>query len=238
LGGLAVTVISGSNVSAASRICLRSSLCLVTATCVLLAIAVASANAQGTSSRPTLDAIKERNNVRCGVPSDVPGFASEDANGVWTGFTTDVCRAFAAAIFDDPSKVTFIPLTVETGFAPLVSREIDVLARVNTWTLSREAGLGIQFAFVSYYDGQGFMVRKSRGAASARDLGGTKVCVQRQSTSELNLADYFSANDLKYEEVVLSDPREILAAYDEGRCDVYQRYIAALFPTAAVEDAR
>nr|WP_249144295.1 amino acid ABC transporter substrate-binding protein [Bradyrhizobium lablabi] len=196
--------------------------------CVLLATAVASAKAQAISSRPTLDAVKQRGNLRCGIPSDVPGFASKDANGVWRGFTVDVCRAFAAAIFDDPSKVTFTPLTVENGFVPLLSREIDVLARVNTWTLSREAALGIQFAFVSYYDGQGFMVRKSRGANSARDLGGIKVCVQRESTSELNLADYFSASELKYEEVALSNPREILAAYDEGRCDAVTSDISRL----------
>ncbi|MCK9914331.1 amino acid ABC transporter substrate-binding protein [Microbacteriaceae bacterium K1510] len=197
--------------------------------CVLLATAGISANAQSASSRTTLNAVKERGNVRCGVSDHLPGFATKDANGVWAGFSVDACRALAAAIFDDPSKVVFVPLTVETGFAPLVSGDIDVLARANTWTLTREAGLGIQFAYVSYYDGQGFMVRKSRGAAAARDLNGTRVCVQRQSTSQLNLADYFHANKLNYEEVTLPSEPEVAAAYDEGRCDVVTSDISRLY---------
>jgi len=138
-------------------------------------------------------------------------------------------RPLAAAIFDDPSKVVFAPLTVETGFAPLVSGAIDVLVRANTWTLAREAGLGIQFAYVSYYDGQGFMVRKSRGAGSARDLNGSRVCVQRESTSQLKLADYFRANKLSYEEVTLLSEPEVAAAYDEGRCDVVTSDISRLY---------
>src|SRR5262249_25163331 len=158
--------------------------------CILLATAGVAANAQATLSRTTLNAVKERGDVRCGVADGVPGFSATDTKGVWTGFSVDLCRALAAAIFDDPSKVVFTPLTTRTGFAPLLSGAIDVLARGNTWTLAREAGLGIQFAFVNYYDGQGFMVHRSRGAGSARDLDSTRICVQRDSTSELNLADY------------------------------------------------
>jgi general L-amino acid transport system substrate-binding protein len=197
-------------------------LSLTIAACALLATSSPS-TAQG-----TLDAIKQRGNLRCGVSDHLPGFAAKDASGVWTGFSVDVCRALAAAIFDDPSKVTFTPLTVETGFAPLVSGTIDVLARANTWTLAREAGMGIQFAFVSFYDGQGFMVRKSRGAASARDLDGTRICVQRESTSELNLADYFDANKLHYEKVALANQAEVMAAYDEGRCEAVTSDISRL----------
>jgi general L-amino acid transport system substrate-binding protein len=194
-----------------------------------LAIAAGALLATSSPSRAqvTLDAVKQRGILRCGV-SDSPGFATKDANGVWTGFSVDVCRAIAAAIFDDPSKVTFTALTVETGFAPLASGAIDMLARANTWTLAREAGLGIQFPFVAYYDGQGLMVRKSRGAASARDLDGAKICVQRESTSELNLADYFDANKLHYHKVALANQAEVMAAYDEGRCDAVTSDIARL----------
>jgi general L-amino acid transport system substrate-binding protein len=211
-----------------------SSLSLAMASCVVLATSGFSAHGQAGVSQanllpaPTLSAVKERGNVRCGVSDHLPGFSTKDANGVWTGFSVDVCRALAAAIFDDPSKVVFTPLTVQTGFAPLVSGAIDVLARANTWTLAREAGLGVQFAYVNYYDSQGFMVRKSRGAASARDLDGTRICVQRESTSELNLADYFRANGLKYKEVALPSEPEVVAAYDEGRCDVVTSDISRL----------
>ena len=189
-------------------------LALMTAACYLHA--APSFAAQG----GTLAAVKESGEVRCGASDNLPGFSEKNASGTWTGFSVDVCRALAAAIFDDPAKVAYTPLTVETGFAPLVSGAIDVLARANSWTLSREAGLGIQFAYVNYYDGQGFIVRKSRKATSARDLAGTRICVQRESTSELNLADYFRANKFDYEEVALSSAPEIIAAYEEGRCDV------------------
>jgi general L-amino acid transport system substrate-binding protein len=196
---------------------------------VLLAATGLSAQAQSALSRTTLNGVRERGNIDCGVSNHLPGFSTKDANGVWMGFSVDVCRALAAAIFDDPSKAVFTPLTVETGFAPLVSGAIDVLARANTWTLAREAGLGIQFAYVNYYDGQGFMVRKSRGAASAQDLDGTKICVQRESTSELNLADHFHASKLNYEEVALPSEPEVAAAYDEGRCDVVTSDISRLY---------
>ncbi|GLR83501.1 amino acid ABC transporter substrate-binding protein [Bradyrhizobium iriomotense] len=195
---------------------------LAMAICALLAAPSPSA------AQKTLKAIKERGEVRCGVSGHLPGFSAKDANGGWRGFSVDVCRALAAAIFDDPSKVVFTPLTVETGFGPLISGEIDVLARANSWTLAREAGLGIQFAYVNYFDGQGFMVRKNRGAVSGRDLNGTKVCVQRESTSELNLADYFRANKLNYEEVALANQQEVVAAYDEGRCDAITSDISRL----------
>jgi general L-amino acid transport system substrate-binding protein len=206
-----------------------SSLSLVMASCVLLATGGISANGQQSAlSRTTLNSVKEHGNIRCGVTDNVPGFSTKDAKGTWTGFSVDVCRALAAAIFDDPSKVEYTPLTAENGFAPLASGAIDVLARGNTWTLVREADLGIQFAFVNYYDGQGFMVRKSRGAASARDLDGTKICVQRESTSELNLADYFRANKLSYQEVALPSEPEVVAAYDERHCDVMTSDISRL----------
>ncbi len=194
----------------------------------LALVACTLLTAPADAAQETLTAVKERGNVHCGVDDNVPGFSVKDANGVWTGFSVDFCRALAAAIFDDPSKVVLTPLTAANGFAPLVSGQIDVLVRGNTWTLAREAGLSIQFAFVNYYDGQGFMVRKSRGASSAHDLDGTRICVQRESTSELNLADYFRANKLSYKEVALPSERDVVAAYDAGRCDVITSDISRL----------
>src|SRR5215510_11067535 len=164
---------------------------------VLLAPAAASAQ--------TLEKIKARGNVACGVNPSLLGFSTRDAQGNWSGFDVDLCRALAAAIFNDPSKVQYIPLTTTDRLAALQADKIDVLSRNTTWTLSREAPLKLNFAAVTYYDGQGFLVRRSKNSTSALELGGSSVCVQKGTTSELSLADYFRTNKMKYQAVTLAD---------------------------------
>jgi general L-amino acid transport system substrate-binding protein len=176
--------------------------------------------ASAPAAAQTLKAIKDRGNLICGVSQGIIGFSAQSANSEWAGFDVDFCRALAAAIFNDVSKVKYVPLSTVDRFRALQSGDIDVLSRNSTWTMSREVDLGLVFAAVTYYDGQGFMVRKARKAASALDLNGVKVCVQQGTTTELNLADYFSANGMKYESVVGSSPDEVIKAYDAGKCDV------------------
>ena len=226
------------NMIVVARVCLQR-LAALTMACILLAIAAPPAAAQTAPSQvtraaqqalpqTTLNKIRERGSVSCGVSDHLPGFSDQDEKGVWTGFDVDFCRALAAAIFDDPSKVVLIPVSAETSFAPLVAGTIDVLSRNTTWTLGREAGFGIQFPTVTYYDSQGFMVRKSRDATSARDLDGAKICVARSTTTELNLADYFRANRLNYTGVPLATGAEVVKAYDDGRCDAVTGDISQL----------
>ncbi|WP_051387196.1 amino acid ABC transporter substrate-binding protein [Bradyrhizobium sp. ARR65] len=208
---------------------------VIVAACVLLATP-SSPGAQGAQTPQdrapgTLKAVKERGEVRCGVSEGLPGLSAKDDTGQWSGFDVDFCRALAAAIFDDPSKVTFTPLSAEKRFVALASGSIDVLARNTTWTLTREAGLGMQFAAITYYDGQGFIVRKSRGASSASELGGAKVCVEGNTTTELNLEDYFRAHNVKYEERAFPTADETMQAYDDGRCDVLSGDLAQLHST-------
>jgi general L-amino acid transport system substrate-binding protein len=181
----------------------------------LCTVAVASANAG------TLDEVKKKGFIRCGVSQGVPGFSNPDAKGAWTGLDVDVCRAVSAAIFGDPDKVKYTPLSAKERFTALQSGEIDVLSRNTTWTLVRDTSLGLNFTGVTYYDGQGFMVRKSLNVKSAKQLNGASVCVSIGTTTELNLADYFRANNMTYKPVVYEKADEVLAAYDNGRCDVY-----------------
>lgn len=194
---------------------------LALAACMPLAAPAAAA--QG-----TLKAVQERGAVRCGVSEGLPGLSAKDAKGQWTGLDVDLCRALAAAIFDDPSKVVFTPLSTEKRFVALASGDIDVLSRNTTWTLTREAGLGMQFAAVTYYDGQGFMVRSSRGATSPSQLDGARICVESNTTTELNLQDFFRINKIRYEELAFPRAEEALRAYDEGRCDVLTGDVAQL----------
>src|SRR6516162_1381250 len=149
----------------------------------------------------TLKRTKNRDAVFCGVNPGLPGFSSTDEKGNWSGFDVDFCRAIAAAIFDDPNKVKFVPLDANERFTELQKRKIDVLSRNSTWNMARETNYALHFAAVSYYDGQGFMVPKSREVESALELGGSKICVQSGTTTELNLADYFRANNIKYQEM-------------------------------------
>ncbi len=197
-----------------------------------LVVAAAVAAAAITYERydtQTLKRVTRRGELLCGVNTGLPGFSISDDKGVWSGFDVDFCRAIAAAIFDDPKKVRFIPLDANERFKELQSRKIDVLSRNSTWSLSRETEYTLQFAGVSYYDGEGFMLRSTRKAESALELDGTKVCVQGATTTQLNLADYFRANNMKYQEVKADKLEDVVKAYDAGQCDVMTADMSQLY---------
>jgi general L-amino acid transport system substrate-binding protein len=177
----------------------------------------------------TLNAIKDRGQLICGANGTLAGFGLPDPQGNWTGFDVDFCRAIAAAIFNDPSKIKFVPLTAKDRFTALQSGEVDVLSRNTTWTLSRDTSLGLDFAAVTYYDGQGFMVRKSLKVTSALELNDAAVCVQQGTTTELNLADYFRANHMGLKTVTFATGDEALKAYESGRCDTYTTDSSGLY---------
>lgn len=178
----------------------------------------------------TLEDVKTKGFVQCGAnASGLAGFATTNDQGEWAGFDVDYCRAFAAAIFGDPTKVKFTPLTAKERFTALQSGTIDVLARNTTWTMSRDTELGLNFTVVNYYDGQGFMVRKSLGITSALELSGASVCVQTGTTTELNLSDYFRANDMDLNAVVFESANEAIQAYDAGRCDAFTTDASGLY---------
>jgi general L-amino acid transport system substrate-binding protein len=170
---------------------------------------------------PTFDAVKAKGFVQCGVNGAVPGFSAPDSRGNWTGIDVDLCKAIAAAMFGDASKIKFTPVTAQQRFVALQSGEIDVLTRNATQTLMRDSALGFNMAGVNFYDGQGFIVPKKLGVKSAKELDGATVCVQPGTTTELNLADYFRSHGLKFTPVVLERVEENMAAYSSGRCDVY-----------------
>jgi general L-amino acid transport system substrate-binding protein len=159
--------------------------------------------------------------LSCGVSQGLPGFSSPDDKGNWTGLDVDVCRAIAGAIFNDPAKVKYVPLSAKDRFTALQSGEVDVLSRNTTWTISRDTSLGANFTGVTYYDGQGFMVKKSLKVNSALELNSASVCVQTGTTTEQNLADYFKANNMKYEVIAFGTNDETVKAYEAGRCDVF-----------------
>jgi general L-amino acid transport system substrate-binding protein len=173
------------------------------------------------ASAATMDDVKAKGHVQCGVSQGLPGFSNPDQSGNWTGLDVDVCRAVAAAVFGDADKVKYTPLSAKERFTALQSGEVDVLSRNTTWTLTRDTALGLDFVGVNFYDGQGFMIRKDMGIDSATKLDGASVCVNIGTTTELNMADYFRANGMKYEPVVFEKADEVVAAYDAGRCDVY-----------------
>ncbi|WP_029004591.1 amino acid ABC transporter substrate-binding protein [Azorhizobium doebereinerae] len=188
---------------------------------ILIAAAGVLALSAGVAKATTLDDVKARGALNCGVTQGLPGFSSPDDKGNWTGIDVDFCRAVAAAIFNDANKVRFTPLSAKDRFTALQSGAIDVLSRNTTWTMSRDTTLGFNFAGVMYYDGQGFMVRKSLNIKSAKELNGASICVQTGTTHELNLGDYFRANNMKYEVIAFSTIDETVKAYDSGRCDVF-----------------
>jgi general L-amino acid transport system substrate-binding protein len=192
-----------------------------------LALATAIA-APGARAADTLQAVKDRGKLNCGVSQGLPGFSNPDDKGNWTGIDVDVCRAVAAAIFDDPTKVAFVPLTAKDRFAALQSGEIDLLSRNTTWTLSRDDTYGA-FTGVTYYDGQGFMVKKSLKVNSALELNSASVCVQTGTTTEQNLADYFKGNNMKYEVIAFASADETVKAYESGRCDVFTSDVSQLY---------
>jgi general L-amino acid transport system substrate-binding protein len=187
---------------------------------MLAAVATLGLGATGVQA-DTLDDVIAKDYVQCGVTGGVPGFSAPDANNVWTGLEVDFCRAVAAAIFNDADKVRYTPLTSQERFAALSAGEIDILSRTTTWTMSRDTDLGISFVGTMYYDGQGFMVREADGIASALDLSGAAICIESGTTTELNAADYFAANNLEFNTVVFVDQDEVVKAYEDGRCDVY-----------------
>jgi len=168
----------------------------------------------------TLDAVRARGFVQCGVSQGLPGFSSPDDRGQWSGLDVDYCRALAAAVLGDAGRLKFTPLSAKERLTALQSGEIDVLSRNTTWTLTRDSAQGLHFVGVIYYDGQGFMVRKDLKVASARDLDGAAVCLNAGTTTELNLADYFRKHGMKYTPVVFEKADEVVAAYDAGRCDL------------------
>ena len=183
------------------------------------ALAMTAGAALAASS--TLDAVKKRGRLICGINVGLAGFAVPDDKGVWRGFEVDFCRAVGAAVFGDPDRVAYKPLTGKTRFPALQSGEVDLLARITTWTFKRDVNLGFDFVGVTLYDGQGFLIHKDLGVTSARELDGASVCIQTGTTTELNLADFFRANGMKFRSVVVEDAAEARQNYAANRCDVY-----------------
>ena len=177
----------------------------------------------------TLKRTMRRGEVLCGVNRGLPGFSAPDDKGNWTGFDVDFCRAVAAAIFDDPARTRFVPLDANERFKELQNRKVDILSRNSTWSMSRETNYDLYFPAVAYYDGEGFMVPASRKVDSALDLGDSKVCVQSDTTTQLNLADYFRANNLKYQEMKFTKLDDVVKAYDTGQCDVLTADVSQLY---------
>jgi general L-amino acid transport system substrate-binding protein len=190
---------------------------------LVLAFAATAASAQ------VLNTVKSRGLLNCGANGTLAGFGLPDAKGHWTGLDVDLCRAVAAAIFNDAGKVKFVPLSAKDRFTALQSGEVDVLSRNTTWTSSRDTSLGLNFTGVNYYDGQGFMVNKALKVNSALELSGASVCVQQGTTTELNLADYFRANKMQLKTVTFATANEAVKAYDAGRCDAYTTDASGLY---------
>ena len=186
-----------------------------------LTLALAAGLSAQAADAQTLKTVKDRGVLACGVSQGLPGFSAPDDKGNWTGLDVDICRAIAAAIFNDPTKVKFVPTSAKDRFTALQSGEIDLLSRNTTWTISRDTSLGANFTGVTYYDGQGFLVKKSLKVNSALELNSASVCVQTGTTTEQNLADYFKANNMKYEVIAFGTNDETVKAYEAGRCDVF-----------------
>jgi general L-amino acid transport system substrate-binding protein len=182
---------------------------------------VAAGALAGIASADTLADVKARGELICGTNTGLTGFAAPDANGVYQGFDVAVCKAIAAAVLGDATKVRYVPTTGETRFTALASGEVDVLVRNSTWTFSRDTDLKFDFVAVNYYDGQGFMVKKDLGVSSAKELDGATVCIQTGTTTELNLADFFKANNISYTPVTVADDSEAQRQYVAGACDAY-----------------
>ena len=187
---------------------------------VVSAVALLGAMNAQAASGDTLASVKKKGYVQCGVNDGLPGFSSPNAKGVWEGMDVDACRAVAAAIFADASKVKYIPLGGKERFAALQSGEVDILSRNTTWTMTRDATLGLKSTATTYYDGQGFMVNKSLGVKSAKELDGATICTEGGTTTEMNMADYFHANKMKYTPVVFDNSDQTVKGFESGRCDV------------------
>ncbi len=205
----------------------------MTQSMTLTAVALTTALTATTALAGTLDDVKAKGHVQCGVSTGLAGFSYTDDAGGWDGFDVDYCRALAAAIFGDREAAKFTPTTGKTRFTSLASGEVDVLARNTTWTFSRDADLKFTFIGVNYYDGQGFMARKDLGVSSATELDGATVCIQTGTTTELNLADYFRANGMTYEPVPIETNAEAQQKYLSDACDVYTTDASGLAATRA-----
>ena len=198
-----------------------------------LALTLAAVTAGTSAIAGTLEEVKERGRLNCGVNTGLVGFAAPDATGTWHGFDVAICRAVAAAVLGDPTAIEFVPTSGKTRFTALSSGEVDLLARNTTWTFSRDTDLKFEFAGINYYDGQGFMVPRELGATSVKDLDGATVCIQTGTTTELNLADYFRVNNMSYEPVPLEANTEANQQYMAGACDVFTTDASGLAATRA-----
>jgi general L-amino acid transport system substrate-binding protein len=191
-------------------------------------LALPSASHAQAQQQGTFDVVKARGTLICGVNTGLAGFAAPDSQGQWRGLDVDYCRAIAAAMFGDATKVRYVPTTAQNRFTALQSGEVDVLPRNTTWTLSRDTSLGLDFTGINFYDGQGFMVKKALGVKSAKELNGATVCVQPGTTTEQNLTDWFRANRLQFTPVVIERLEEVNAAYLSGRCDALTTDVSGL----------
>jgi general L-amino acid transport system substrate-binding protein len=200
---------------------------------VFLATLAATTVLAGAAFAGTLDDVKARGELICGSNTGLTGFGAPDANGVYQGFDADLCKAVAAAVLGDASKVKFVPTTGETRFTALASGEVDLLVRNSTWTFSRDNDLKLDFVAVNYYDGQGFMVKKDLGVSSAKELDGATVCIQTGTTTELNLADFFKTNNISYTPVTVADDSEAQRQYEAGACDAFTTDASGLAATRA-----
>ncbi|MEX5730115.1 general L-amino acid transport system substrate-binding protein [Rhodovulum iodosum] len=200
---------------------------------VILGALTAAGLIAGAAGAATLDDVKARGKLNCGINTGLVGFAAPDANGEWSGFDVAYCRALAAAVLGDPSAIEFVSLTGKTRFTALASGEIDVLSRNTTWTLTRDVDLKFTFLGVNYYDGQGFMIPKGLGVGSAKELDGATVCIQTGTTTELNLADFFRVNNISYEPVPIETNAEAQQQFLAGACDVYTTDASGLAATRA-----
>jgi general L-amino acid transport system substrate-binding protein len=196
---------------------------------VFASLIAATTFSQGAALSSTLQTVKQHGAIACGVSTGLPGFSERDKNGQWTGFDVDFCRALAAAVFDDPSKVSYVPLNAGERFDALRTGKIDVLSRNSSWTIEREASLGFLFAAILYHDGQGFLVLRHPAMTSALELDKAKVCVQKGTTSELNLPDFFSYNSMTPEVHAFESIDEAMKALEGGDCDVFTADQSALY---------
>ena len=195
----------------------------------LLAFGLTASVLPAQAQTTTLTSVKNRGNLVCGVSPGLAGFGIPDARGEWVGIDVDLCRAISAAIFNDPMKVKFTPLSSKDRFTALQSGEVDLLSRTSTWTMSRDTTLGLTFAGVNFYDGQAFLVQKKLGIDSAKKLDGASICLQQGTTTELNVADYFRKNKIKYEPVTFDKGDEAIKAFESGRCDALTDDSSALY---------
>ncbi|MBC6438129.1 MAG: amino acid ABC transporter substrate-binding protein [Rhodobacteraceae bacterium] len=202
-------------------------------TSVFFGTLAAAAMVSGVVSAQTLDQVRDRGELLCGSNTGLAGFGAPDSSGEWQGFDVAMCRAIAVAVLGDPTAVEFIPLTTARRFTALASGEVDVLVRNTTWTFSRDVDLAFEFTGINYYDGQGFMIPRELGVASALDLDGATVCIQTGTTTELNLADFFSSNTMTYEPVPIETNAEAQQQYLAGACDVYTTDTSGLAATRA-----